>query len=397
METDGLKILYHHRIRSKDGQYVHILELIRALRGLGHEVIVVEPPAAERASFGDDAGMVAVLKRCLPGFVYELMEFAYAFVVYWRLRRAVCTHRPDCLYERYNLYLPAGVWLKKRYGLPMLLEVNAPLFEERTKNGGIALPALARWSERYTWRGADRVLPVTGVLAKRVQASGVPCERIVVIPNGINPAEFGGEVDAEAAKRRLGLEGRLVLGFTGFIRAWHGLDAVVELIAQARVSEPGNSPPWHLLVVGDGPARDSLLARAAALNVADSMTITGVIGRDRVAEYVVAFDIALQPAVVDYASPLKLFEYMALGRAIVAPAQPNIMEILVDGENALLFDPRDARGLAIAVEKLQRDPALRARIGLAAQQTIRSRRLTWADNAAQVVEMFAEFRPRLAS
>jgi glycosyltransferase involved in cell wall biosynthesis len=377
-----LKILYHHRIRSKDGQYVHIAELIQALRKLGHVVILVGPPAFKKAKFGDDAGMIAVLKRYCPGFVYELMEFAYSFVAYWRLREAVFAHQPDCLYERYNLLQPAGVWLKRRFNLPMLLEVNAPLLEERAKYEGIALPWLARWSERYTWRGADYVLVVTEVLAKRVEAAGVNRENIVVIPNGINPDHFGGEFDNEQAKRRLGLEGRLVLGFTGFLRDWHGLEKVMELVASA-------DPGWHLLIVGDGPARDALDKRAMALNVTNRLTITGVVGRDHVAAHVAAFDIALQPAVVDYASPLKLFEYMALGRPVVAPAQPNIMEILTDGEDAVLFDPRDPRGLGSAVERLCRDAGLRQRIGEAARRTIQSRRLTWADNAIRVTELFA--------
>lgn len=377
-----MKILYHHRIRSKDGQYVHIEELIQALRKLGHVVILVEPPAYNKAKFGDDAGFIAILKRYCPGFVYELMEFAYSFVLYWRLREAVLAHQPDCLYERYNLFQPAGVWLKRHFNLPMLLEVNAPVFEERAKYDGIALPWLARWSERYTWRGADRVLPVTEVLAKRVEAAGVNRERLVVIPNGINPDEFGGEFDHEQAKRRLGLEGKLVLGFTGFVRDWHGLDKVIELIASLDLG-------WHLLIVGDGPARNALERHAAALNVTSRLTITGVVGRDRVAAHVAAFDIALQPAVVDYASPLKLFEYMALGRPVVAPAQPNIMEILTDGEDALLFDPRDPQGLGRVIERLCRDAGLRRRIGEAARRTIRSRRLTWDDNATRVTELIA--------
>jgi glycosyltransferase involved in cell wall biosynthesis len=377
-----LRILYHHRIRSKDGQYVHIEELIRALRRLGHEVILVGPPATEKARFGDDAGVVAFLKRYCPRFLYELMEFAYCFVAYWRLREAVRAHQPDCLYERYNLLQPAGVWLKRRFGLPMLLEVNAPLFEERAKYDGIALPRFARWWECYTWRGADYVLVVTEVLAKRVEAAGVRRNRIVVIPNGINTDEFGGKPDGKGAKRGLGLEGKLVLGFTGFLKDWHGLDKVVELLARA-------DPAWHLLIVGDGPARDALEKQAKALHVSDRLTITGIVARDQVAGHVAAFDVALQPAVVDYASPLKLFEYMALGRPVVAPAQANIMEILTDGEDALLFDARDPCGLGRAIERLCRDESLRRRIGESARRTILSRRLTWADNAARVSELFA--------
>jgi len=134
---------------------------------------------------------------------------------------------------------------------------------------------------------------------------------------------------------------------------------------------------------------DTLKKRATALNVTNRVTFTGMIAREHVAAHVAAFDIALQPAVVDYASPLKLFEYMALGRPVVAPAQPNIMEILTDGKDALLFDPRDPRGLGSAVDRLCRDAGLRQRIGEAGRQTIQSRRLTWSDNAARVTELFA--------
>jgi glycosyltransferase involved in cell wall biosynthesis len=311
------------------------------------------------------------------------LELSYSFVAYWRLREAVLAQRPDCLYERYNLLQPAGVWLKRRFNLPMLLEVNAPLLEERAKYDGIALRRLAGWCERYTWRNADYVLAVTEVLAKRVEASGVKRKNIEVIPNGINPEDFLGECDNERAKRRLGLEGKLILGFTGFLKDWHGLESVVELIA-------GSDPAWHLLIVGDGPARSALEKRAMALHVSNRLTITGVVARDRVAAHVAAFDIALQPAVVDYASPLKLFEYMALGRPVVAPAQPNIMEVLTDGENALLFDPKDPRGLGIAIDRLCRDAGLRQRIGEAARQTIQTRRLTWADNAERVTQLFSD-------
>jgi glycosyltransferase involved in cell wall biosynthesis len=364
---------------------VHVEELIAALRRLGHEVFLVGPPATEKAQFGDDAGLVALLKRYCPRFLYELMEFAYSFVAYRRLRDAVRAHQPHCLYERYNLLQPAGVWLKRRFNLPMLLEVNAPLFEERSKYDGIALPRFARWWERYTWRGADCVLVVTEVLARRVAAAGVQRERIVVIPNGINAEEFRGEPDSEGAKRSLGLRGKLVLGFTGFLKDWHGLNKVVELLA-------GADPSWHLLIVGDGPAREALERQAKALGITERVTITGVVARDQVARHVAAFDIALQPAVVDYASPLKLFEYMALGRPVVAPAQPNIMEILTDGEDAVLFDPRDPCGLGRAIERLGRDEGLRLRIGAAARRTIASRRLTWANNAARVSGLLAELK-----
>ena len=378
-----MKILYHHRTRSKDGQYVHIEEMIRALRQLGHEVIVVAPPSAETEDFGSDAGMVAWLKRSIPKWMYELMELAYSLVAYRRLVRAVREHQPDCLYERYNLFLPAGIWLKRKFGLPMLLEVNAPIFEERTRYDGLALKGLARWSQAYTWNAADYVLPVTQVLGDIVASYGVPRERIVVIPNGINASQFSEAPETRDAKAALGMEGNIVLGFTGFVRDWHGLDKVITMIAD----DPPESSR-HLLVVGDGPARAALEAQARALNIQHRVSFTGVIGRDEVARYVAAFDIALQPAVVEYASPLKLFEYLARGKAIIGPAQPNLMEILTDGQNAVLFDPKAADGMAGAIGKLSADVALRERMGENARKTISDKRLTWRENAIRAVELF---------
>ena len=379
-----MKILYHHRIRSKDGQYVHVEEMIAALKALGHEIVIVAPTAMEKEEFGADAGMVAWMKRHLPRMLYELLEFAYAVLAYFRLRRAVREHRPDCLYERYNLFLPAGIWLKRRYRLPMLLEVNAPLYEERARYDGIALRRLARWTQHSTWRGADYVLPVTRVLGDMVAAAGVSEARIRVIPNGIDPARFSAAPDTATAKRMLGLQDKLVLGFTGFLRDWHGLDGVIDLIARDA------DAARHLLVIGDGPARATLEAQARRLGIADRLTITGIVGRDDIARHVAAFDVALQPAVVAYASPLKLFEYLALGRAIVAPAQPNIMEILSDGQNAVLFEPGNPDALAAAIERVSRDAGLRQRIAAGARASIAEQGLTWHRNAERVSQLFHE-------
>ncbi len=107
-------------------------------------------------------------------------------------------------------------------------------------------------------------------------------------------------------------------------------------------------------------------------------------------EYIAAFDVAMQLQVVPYASPLKLFEYMALARAIVAPATANIREVLVDGETAVLFDPGNATELRRAIERLCNDSALRDRLGKTAQAAVAQKGLTWTNNARRVTELFHE-------
>ncbi len=376
-----MRVLYHHRIRSKDGQYVHLAEMVRAMRELGHEVLLVGPRQIESRAFGAGAGLVGALKRALPRAVYELLELGYSLMDYLRLRRAIARFRPDAIYERYNLYTPSGIWAKRRRRLPLLLEVNAPLYEERREHDGLALDKLARWSQRYVWGGADCVAPVTAVLADYVTREGVPAERVVVIPNAIDTQHFVAAPDNTAAKHRLQLDGRLVLGFTGFVRPWHGLERVLEFIAQRSRRD------LVLLLVGDGPARPMLEARARALGISERLRITGIVDRRDIPRHVAAFDIALQPDVVEYASPLKIYEYLAMGRAIVAPDSANIREILAHECNALLFEPGDDAALRGALLRLCDDVELRRRLAAAARATIVERRISWEQNARRAIEL----------
>jgi glycosyltransferase involved in cell wall biosynthesis len=375
-----MKILYHHRTASKDGQDVHIEEMIAAMRRQGHEVLVVAPRAAKVAAFGHDGGLVARIKRVLPGALYELLELGYSLYAYLRLRNAYDSFHPDILYERYNLFFLPGLWLKKRTGIPYLLEINSPLAQEREVHGGLTLTSLAGWSERVVWRGADMTFPVTKVLADMVRRAGVAESRIMVVPNGINRERFSTGINRDAIRVELGLSDKVVLGFVGFIRDWHRLPDVVTAMAAME-----NREHLHFLIIGDGPGRAEVMRFATQIGMADQVTCVGLVGRDLVAAYVSAFDIALNPKVEAYASPLKLFEYMGLGRAIIAPDQPNIREVLVDGDNCLLFHPEDTAHFRSQIMRLCGDPALCRRLGERALRTIEERGYTWDDNVRRVL------------
>ncbi len=378
-----MKILYHHRTASRDGQSTHIDEMIRGLRAEGHSVVESSPQIAADSASGGSPGWVGWLKALLPRQVYELAEMAYSWVAYRRLADAIRRDRPDGIYERYNLYLLAGVWAKRRFGLPLLLEVNAPMAIERHQYGGLSWPRLADWAELYVWKRADVILPVTQVLADYMVTKGIDPARIQVIPNAINEDHYKNLPSATQAKNKLGLGGRIVIGFTGFVREWDRLDRIMVWVAQRATQHN-----LHLLVVGDGPARAEIEACASRLGVADRLSFTGVVARERVPALSMAFDIALQTALVPYASPLCLFEYLALGKAIVAPDQPNHHEILCSGVDALLYDPDDSAGIEKTLEALCQDRALRERIAAAAPELISRKQLTWRQHARKVAELF---------
>ena len=172
------------------------------------------------------------------------------------------------------------------------------------------------------------------------------------------------------------------LGFVGFVRPWDGLDRVIEGMA----TQTGGQAVT-LTIVGDGPARLDLERLAANLELSDRVTFTGVVPSETVGSLLAAFDIALQPQATPYASPLKIFDYMAAGCAIVAPDQKNIREVLKHGRTAVLFDPATPQLMWNAVQWLIDEPALRERLGAAARAWIERENRTWAENAARVVAL----------
>lgn len=378
-----MKILYHHRTASRDGQSTHITEMINALRAEGHTVVESSPQIEGDNASGGSSGWVGSLKALLPRQVYELAELAYSWVALRRLAAAIKLDRPDGIYERYNLYLFAGVWAKKRFGLPLILEVNAPMAVERREYGGLSWPRLADWAELYVWKHADVILPVTQVLADYMVAKGIDPKRVHVIPNAINENHYKNLPSVTQAKDKLALTGRLVVGFTGFVREWDRLDRIMVWVAQR-----ADQHNVHLLVIGDGPARAEIEACAFKLGVSDRLSFTGVVAREQVPALSMAFDIALQTALVPYASPLCLFEYLALGKAIVAPDQPNHHEILSNGVDALLYDPGDPSGIEKALDTLCKDGELRQRIAAAAPELISRKQLTWRHHAKEVAGLF---------
>ena len=261
----------------------------------------------------------------------------------------------------------------------MLLEINSPLAYERSKHGNLAWRPLARRLEAKVWTSADAVLPVSHALAGIVREAGVNRDRIQVIPNGVDTRRFSPDISGAEVRRELGLGDHVVLGFTGFVRPWHGLDRVIELLA-----DHSSAQEFALLIVGEGPARADLERLASRLGVADRVRFVGPIDHSEIPRYVAAFDIALQPSAVAYASPLKLMEYMAMGKAIIAPNQPNIRELIKDVKTGLLVKNGDSEGLAQAITLLVKNEGLRLSLGRNAAQEISKRGLTWEANAERV-------------
>ena len=387
-----MKVLYHHRTMADGAEGIHIREIVRALRALGHEVLVVALAGDPTEPVAPGASRLAAFRRLIPAAGYELAEIGYNPLGYRRIMTAVRHFRPDVIYDRYSAYSTAAMNAARQARVPLLLEVNAPLAYERSVDDHLRLkfPSLARSFERSIFDAADRIFAVSTPLRRHlVDVVGIDARKIVVLPNGADPVVFAPSKGGEEVRRCHGIGDRFVVGFVGILRPWHGVDLLLKAFRELRLL----CPDVHLLIVGDGPIQHQLESHADALGVQDAVTFAGRVTHGEVISHVAAMDVTVSPHATFYASPMKILEYMSMGKAVVAPAMENIRDIVDDGETGMLFEPGNASALAAGLSRLKRDEKLRQDLGRRARSRV-VERFNWRFNALRVVDEAATLLSR---
>jgi glycosyltransferase involved in cell wall biosynthesis len=376
-----VKFVYHHRTRAEDVEGVHIRGIVDGLRNLGHAVDVVAPPGVGVGSAAPKPNGVkkkrsspwSLLARRAPELVFESAEVGYNAYALPSLLKKI--RGADAIYERYALFLGAGVAAAEIARLPLILEVNDSAVVNRIRP--LHLRAAARRFERYIWQRADAIVTITSYFRDLIIEAGVAPERVHVMPNAVDAAQFATLPDGAPARARLGVTGDVTIGYIGAINFWRRVDLLVRAFARMTARA-------KLVFVGAGPDEDKARALAQDLGVADRVIFAGRAAHADIPLLLQAMDIACIPHSNVYGSPMKLFEYMAAGRSIVAPWLPPIVEGL--GDTGVTFAPLDESRLAAALDALAADPVRRAALGAAA----RSRALgefVWSRHAERVVDI----------
>ncbi|WP_425429218.1 glycosyltransferase family 4 protein [Ectothiorhodospira marina] len=378
-----LKIVYHHRTRGEDAQGIHVHELCQAFEELGHQVLKVAP-LARRSSTRSSGSLQgnSLFGLGVPHALYELMAMAYNLVAFIVLSGAILRFRPHFIYERYSLFCVSGLLMARLLRKPFILEVNAPLSMELDQHGGLVFRRLAQGVENWLIQNADKTIVVTSAMAQIFVDRGIPREKLLVMPNGVNRDMFHAGVDGTLVRDRYGFQASTVIGFVGWIRPWHGVDGL--LAAAPRLC--ARFPEARFLIVGEGPALLELKEQVARQGLEDKIIFTGSVPREGIPAHIAAMDIAVQPDVTSYASPIKLFEYLAIGRAVVAPEKPNITEV-VDSRVAALFPERDWPAMEEALAALLVDQDRRREMGRCAAERVIQQGYHWQANAARVVDL----------
>jgi glycosyltransferase involved in cell wall biosynthesis len=319
------------------------------------------------------------LGRAWLGFAAPLQTATYTLALAWRLRR----EQADVFYSRDPLSLAVLGWLRPRLR-PRLI------YEAHTFPAGP--PGL--WLRRKVMGMVAGAVVITGQLAHLFEQLGVLADRLLVAPDGVNLARFDGLPGRAGCREALGLpHDAFLVGYVGRLHTLgmgKGLDTLVEALAQLRDAP---RPARLCLVGGPDEAAEAVRQHAVEIGLQDAVLTFGQVHPDAVPRYLRAFDVCAMPFpwtthFAYYASPMKLFEYMASGTPIVATDLPSTAEIVRDGESALLVPPDDADALAGALRRLRDDPALGERLTARARSEVAG--YTWEARARRILHFARE-------
>jgi glycosyltransferase involved in cell wall biosynthesis len=364
----------------RKGCSIHVQEVVRAFAGMGMEVDLFSPRPEGTPPPGLES--VRVLELAGLGGGDRAAREQAAMAANDRLRTALEREGPfDVVYERYSLWSFAGMEYARASGVPGLLEVNAPLIEEQAEHRGLVDRAGALRVAERVFAAADVLLAVSAEVKRYLEQYPDTAGRIHVIQNGVNPERF----PLDLAPSRPGPPGTFTVGFVGSLKPWHGLGTLAEAFALFHRRVPNS----RLLIVGDGPEQARLLDDLSSRGLTEAACFTGSVAPQEVPGLLASMDVGLAPYPPSpgfYFSPLKVYEYMAAGLAVVASQIGQLADLIEPGVNGLLCPPGDAAALAAALERLHRDAAWRKRLGQAARMTVLGQH-TWDRVARRIVDL----------
>jgi len=344
-------------IRGHKGAAVHVRALADAFIRAGHNVTIMAPrpglaggpaPLAELIHVPSREGELADGPEAR-----ERQALNYAETLYVAAREQLARHAFDFIYERYSLWSDVGGRLSHETGLPLVLEVNAPLLLEAARYRSLSDPEAAARIEAAQLKTASAVSVVSEELERYVLTRGARPENVHVLPNAVDPALFHPAVRGGAVRDQWRLKGKIVVGFAGRPRPWHDLETLFAAFARLRALDVR----YHLLLVGEMPG--DLPGRLEELGLSQAAALTGSVPHTAVPEFLAAMDAAVSPGtpLADfYFSPLKLFEYLACAVPTVAADIGQPAAIIRSGESGYLYPPGDAEALADRIRRLIADP-----------------------------------------
>jgi glycosyltransferase involved in cell wall biosynthesis len=347
-----MKILYfsphpHINLSAPSGPGTHIREVIAGFEAQGHRVVRFIAGGEKLDSTTKKIDFKKrSWKKLIPPIIWETLRDIQMVLldrqIEVRLTEVIQAEKPDIIYERSCYGMGAGMRAAKKLGIRYVVEMNAPYPEEKVQMQGKSLIRfLGIRHEKTQVTNAFRTIVVSSAMKNYlIRKTNVDPSKIVVLANAVNPSHIQSNpiLDAEI-RSRFGLKNtHIVFGFVGSIFPYHGVDIMIESFSTLE-KENDN---LRMLIVGDGEILPDLKRRVTELKLGNKIYFTGNVVHDQVYDYLKIMDITIMARSNWYGSPVKIFEYGAMQKAIIAPRVVPVLDVMQHEIDGLLIEASQA-------------------------------------------------------
>lgn len=413
-KSEGMQIAYLVQngleIERNSGPKIHIEAVIKVLRKLGNKVVLLALQPGRKIVEDQRGDGLRELGLGVSGFgLFILFEKVIRFTQSKlklpflglfdsiRFKEACLNYGEgyDLFYERYTAMGFGGAWASKVANTPLVLEVNADMINLEAPLHGQRISRvqyrIAEFVTKISFNQASKIIAVsTAIKSQLIRAWNIDPAKIVVVPNGVDVEMFDPNkvfaADEKTALKPLG--GHLVL-FTGSFLPWHGVDILIRAFSEIEK----DYPLTRLLLIGDGPTLKSMQDLSIDLGIREKVFFIGEVPHKEIPEYLKAADICVAPykeLPVDlWFSPLKLFEYMAMAKPIIASNAGQISDVIDSEVSGLLVKPDNIEDLSNSIVRLLESDVLRESLGKNAQKIAREK-YSWDEQVKKIEKVLEE-------
>lgn len=326
----------------------------------------------------------------------ELRKLYFNFSAYHDIYGIQKEEMPAFIYQRCALDNFMGLQLSFKYRVPFVLEFNSSeIWTARNWGGGLKYKDLAERIENLNLNKADLIVCVSDALKEELMERGIESKKILVDYNGVDTERYSPAISGEEIRLKYGLENKIVIGFCGSFGVFHGAVKLAESYAELMHRNESYKRKVSLLMIGEGETLSEVKRVLKRFRIGDSVNFAGSIPFEKVSSYLAACDILVAPHVRNkdgsnfFGSPTKLFEYMAMGKAIAASDLGQIGEILRNEENALLFEPGNVKDMSDKLALLIESAELREKLGQSARNDAADK-YTWDIHVGKIIKKINE-------
>jgi len=296
------------------------------------------------------------------------------------------------IYQRYSTYNISGAILARKHAVPFVLEYNgSEIWIARNWGKPFRYERLAQQMEDLNLNDADVIVVISSPLRDELVRRGIDCEKILVNPNGVNPRAYHPQIDGSPVRNNYGLDNKLVVGFIGTFGKWHGAEVLAQAFVLLIKRRPDLQENIRLFFIGDGVTLPQVKEMIKENSLEAECVFAGLVPQADGPGYLAACDVLVSPQIPNadgspfFGSPTKLFEYMAMGKAIIASDLFQLGEIIEHDVTGLLVAPGEVEKLTTAIGRLADDHQLRARLGVAARDKVIAN-YTWEEHTLKIID-----------